>query len=185
MELNKICDQIINDATVEANGIMNRAKEKAVEIVNEETNKQTEIGETIKIKSKKTAQELFERMVSNANVTANKNVLIAKRGLIDIAFDKVLEKLNNLTEAEFRAFLKTKAKGITGKATFLFDKNLTNKVTDEFLKTLSPDFSLSKEHFENGFKIVQAGTELNFNFVEIIHRLKEENDTAVAHILFD
>lgn len=185
MELNKICDRIINDAKLEAEGIINNAKEKAIQIINNETQNQIAKGEDIRLKSKKNAQSVFERIISNAGFNANQNILIAKRKLIEKAFSNVLQKLNSLSKEELEAFIRVKSEGISGKAIFLFDNNLTNKVSDEFLKSLNPEFSLSKEHCENGFKILQDKTELNFNFSEIVDRLKEEYDTVAANALFD
>jgi vacuolar-type H+-ATPase subunit E/Vma4 len=185
MELNKICDRIINDAKLEAEGIINDAKEKAIQIINDETQNQIDKGEEIKQKGKKNAQNIFERSVSNASFHANQSILIAKRKLIEKVFSKVLQKLNNLSKEELEAFIRMKTEGIYGKAIFIFDNNLTNKISDEFLKSINPEFSLSKEHCENGFKIVQEKTELNFDFSEMVDRLKEEYDTVVANALFD
>lgn len=184
MELSKLCEKIIDDAKVQAAGIIEDANRKSVELINSASEKNRKKAEKIKESAPASAKEKYDRIVSDASLAAKKEILAGKRKLVNLAFEKALEKLENLSSDEYKALLSEKGKDIPDNAEVEIAGKYSEDITDEFLKSVNPLLSKSEKTVSGGFNFVMKNSRLNYNFSEIAGRVMEEKDTDVASILF-
>ena len=184
MELNKICEKIINDAKVQAAGIIEDANRKSQTVISEASEKHREKAEKIKANAPLIAKETYDKMISDATLLAKKEILAGKRRLLNSVFEEALIKLRNLSSEEYKALLSVKGKAITENAEVETEKRYEKDITDEFLKSVNPLLSKSKTNAESGFNFVMESSRLNCDFSETVSRILEEKDSELASILF-
>ena len=184
MELKKICEKIIDDANIKAAGITEEANRNALELINSADKKHNEKAEKIRANAPLISKEIFDRILSDATLAAKKEILSEKRVLIASAFKKAEEKLENLSLEEYKSLLTAKAKEITAPAEVEILKKYSKDIKDEFLKSVNPLLSKSKNNAASGFNFVFESSRLNYNFSEAVSRIMEEKDSDVASILF-
>ena len=185
MELQKICDKIISDAQLEADKISSQAKEHAAEIITKQDLQNQDIAVELQNKAKNSGKDIYDRIISAAHLNESKRMLAKKRELLDVTFQKALTELHNMSEEDFRAFVKKVSENISENAIFVFAAEFKDKITNEFLKSVNPLFSLSDKTVESGFAVHLEKSYLNFDFSDILERLSREKDTEIANILFD
>ena len=111
-------------------------------------------------------------------------ILETKRMLINEAFEKALLKLENMTVEEYKGFISEKAKDISETASVEIAAKYADSVSDEFIHSINPKLTKSKNTVESGFNIVMDKSSLNYNFKEIIKQIAEERDSEVSSLLF-
>jgi len=184
MELTKICEKIIDDARVQAAGIIEEANRKSMELINAATEENSRKAQQIKAGAPALAKEVYDKLISDANSLTKKEILAVKRELIDSAFKKALSNLENLSLEEYKALILEKAKDVSEKTQIEVEKKYAKDITDAFIKSINPLLSKSQSLAESGFNLVMESSRLNYNFSETISRIKEEKDSDVASILF-
>lgn len=184
MELSKLCEKIINDANLKAAEIANEADKKSLELISAADKKHNEKAEKIKAKAALTAKDAYDRIVSAANLSSGRKILETKRMLINEAFEKALLKLENMTVEEYKGFISEKAKDISETASVEIAAKYADSVSDEFIHSINPKLTKSKNTVESGFNIVMDKSSLNYNFKEIIKQIAEERDSEVSSLLF-
>lgn len=184
MELTKICEKIIDDAKVQASGIIEEANRKSVELINSATETNLKKAEQIKSGAAASAKDVYEKLISDANASKKKELLAEKRALVDAVFEKAVMNLKNLTLEEYKALISKKAELISEKAEIEVEKKYFSDITDNFIKSLNPLLTKSKTYAQSGFNFVMENSRLNYDFSETVSRIKEEKDSDVALILF-
>ena len=93
MELSKICEKIITDADSEASKIVEEANRKSIELINSASQNNKKKAMELESTAPSVAKEIYEKLVSDANIKAKKEILAAKRELLDEVFKKALLNL--------------------------------------------------------------------------------------------
>ena len=184
MELTKICEKIIDDANVQAAGIIEEANRKSIELINSASESNLKKAQQIKDSASFMAKEVYEKLMSDANIQSKKRLLAEKRTLVDEVFKKALSNLCNLTSEEYKALISQKAKSLSEKTLIEVEKKFSSDITNEFLKSVNPLLEKSDKFAVSGFNFVMENSRLNYDFSETISRIKEDKDSDVALILF-
>lgn len=184
MELSKICEKIIDDAKAEASEIVEEANRKSIELINSASQNNKKKADEIIKSAPFVAKEIYEKLVSDANINSKKEILAAKRELLDDIFKKALSNLENLSLDEYKALISEKAKTLSEKTLLEVEKKFWKDITDDFLKSVNPLLSKSENYAKSGFNFVMENSYLNYDFSEIISHIREEKDSQVALVLF-
>ncbi len=105
--LEKITARIDADVQAEIDRITAQAQAQADAITAEYRAKAEKETADLAERNKKAAEERLERLVSVAHMESRKVTLGAKQKMVDAAFDRALEKLCALPEAEYTGILAT------------------------------------------------------------------------------
>lgn len=126
-----------------------------------------------------------------------KEQLAVKQKMIDLAFEKTLERLNKLEGKEYeKMILNMMEKAVeTGQEEIILSTNDRKKFKPELLATLNNRLSkkgikaalkISNEarRIQGGFILKRRGVEVNGSFETLIRTEREEIESKVAAILF-
>ena len=109
-ELNKLTDRILEEAMLQADEIKKEAKEK-VDRLNLNSKKQAEQKySAIVEKGALEAENLKERLRSNANLRARDNELKVKQETIQKVFESALEDMKNIKDEELISYIEKKCR---------------------------------------------------------------------------
>ena len=137
-----------------------------------------------------------ERTIRNAKLDARKDILFAKQEILDAAFDAAKQKLCNLPEDEYLAWmaeLACKASGGRGELIFnLRDRALGEKIVakaNEALRSQGKEagLSLSSEtgDMDAGFMLRDGRLEVNCTLQSLLETKRQEIAAKVAEELFN
>lgn len=178
-ELNKLIERILDEASSEAANIKREAEEKADKIIQNST-KQAEIkyAEIVE-KGRLEAENLKDRMRSNANLRARDNELLAKQELITRVMEEALEDMKNIDDDSFISYIEKNADLSEG-AYLIVPQDRMDLVKSRLLNV-----KISDERFvESGFIEVVGGIERNFTFDAQMSYIKDEVAGELARVLF-
>lgn len=171
--LEKITDRISADAQAEADRLLSEAQAQADAIAADWEAKADKEAEEILARGRQNAAERADRLESVARLEGRKQILSAKQEMIGKAFDRALEELLALPDAEaveLLAALCAKA-ALTGREVVIFSKKdrarlgkqVVTRANEILAKEVAPKFS---EEFTNSAagaildKVVTAGSAL-------------------------
>lgn len=191
MSLEKIKSKIIEDAKKEAARILEDAESKRDKILKDAKAKVEEIIG----KAKHEYEELKAREIGNKRVLAElevgKQLLAAKRKILDEVFDKLRFKLEGLEKEEYREFfVRLFEKAVeTGKEEVILgerEKLLNGDFIQELNKRKGWNLRLSKQRggFKRGVILSQGDVEVNLSIDAIVRDVKEKWEDRVVKKLF-
>lgn len=136
-----------------------------------------------------------DRVIRNAKLDARKDILFAKQEILDAAFDAAMQKLCNLPEDEYVAWMSGLAcKASGGKGELIFnqrDRAVGEKVVagaNEALRSQGKkaELSLSSEigDMEAGFMLRDGRLEVNCTLQSLLNSKRQEIAAKVAEELF-
>lgn len=105
--IDKITGRIAQDVQEEIDALLDGARRDAAEIAARYEAMAQKESEDILARGRKSAEERVERLASVAQLEARKLILGAKQEALSAAFDKALDDLLNLPEAQYVALLAT------------------------------------------------------------------------------
>lgn len=178
-ELNKLIDRILGEANAEATKIKNEANEKAEKIIQNST-KQAELkyAEIIE-KGKLEAENLKDRMKSNANLRARDNELLAKQELMKKVIESAILDLKSLDDETYLSYIEKNASFKEG-SYLVVTKDKLDSVRNRF-----SNVEVSTERFAgSGFIEVVGGIEKNFTFDSQVEYIKDDIAGDLAKVLF-
>lgn len=94
MALEAILKHILNDANIEAEGIIRKATEEALRIIREGKIEAEKLYQDNIDKEKALCEKQRQKVIVNARLEAKKDLLLTKQELIDSVFKKVKANLN-------------------------------------------------------------------------------------------
>lgn len=103
--IDKITGKIAQDVQEEIDALLDGARRDAAEIAARYDAMARKESEDILARGRRSAEELVERLASVAQLEARKLILGAKQEALSAAFDKALDDLLNLPEAQYVALL--------------------------------------------------------------------------------
>lgn len=192
--LDNLTSKIIEDARKKSEDILNEAKLKETEIINKKKNEAEKLSENILEKAKIEGKSLFDRGISKAELQVRNEKLIAKQTVINRAFDEAINKLNDMKKDEFLAYVKNQIKSLplNGEQDLIVNAKDKEKITEEFINELNSEIknatiSLSNEDrdINGGFILSKNGIEINCSFEDVINSLRYELENEVANTLFN
>lgn len=193
MSIKNITDKILNDAKEKQENILAKAKQEAVELVNNKIKEALSSEEYAISKAYEEAEAKKNRIIQNAELNIRNQKLSAKHEVIEKAFKYALESLEKLNGVDFISFLKStiKAYNITGDGILHVNAARHQLIAPEVLSELKAltgvILTLGKalENDQDGFIIEQRGIQINCTFESLVNSLKEDLIFDVTKILFD
>ncbi|HHU68889.1 MAG TPA: hypothetical protein GXZ31_01145 [Thermoanaerobacterales bacterium] len=195
--LDKIKEKILEDAKREADKIIKEAELEAQRISEQAEKTAAENRKTLNEKAQKDAQEARRKTLAMTELDMRKEQLAVKQKMIDLAFEKTLERLNKLEGKEYeKMILNMMEKAVeTGQEEIILSTNDRKKFKPELLATLNNRLSkkgikaalkISNEarRIQGGFILKRRGVEVNGSFETLIRTEREEIESKVAAILF-
>ncbi len=178
-ELSKLTDRIIMEAKEEAQEIVSNARAK-VDKINENSKKQAQLKhDAILKKGALEADNLKERLKSNANLRARDNELKVKQEAIQKVFESALEDMKNIEDDELISYIEKNA-SFSNESIIIVAKGKYELVKNRF-----PQLQISKDRFaSSGFIEISSGIEKNFTFDAQIEYIKDELQGEIAKVLF-
>lgn len=178
-ELNKLTDRILEEARLQADEIKKEAKEK-VDRLNLNSKKQAEQKYSVIVeKGALEAENLKERLRSNANLRARDNELKVKQETIQKVFESALEDMKNIKDEELISYIEKNA-GFSEESLIIVPKGKVDIVRRRF-----PNAKISDERFaDSGFIEIAGGIEKNFTFDTQVEYIKDDIQGEIAKVLF-
>lgn len=192
--INNLTSKIVKDAEDKKVAILAEAEKEKNKILSKKQ-EEASIAEKIALeKAKREAVSRKERIISSAQLQARNEKLQAKQEIISEVFTTSIETLCNISENEFKEFIKTSIlnSDIVGNQKLILN-NSGKKIVDEILlaeinKELGSEASitLSEEtrNFKGGFILEKEGIEINNTFEALVNSLRDDLSQEVAEVLF-
>lgn len=193
----KIIGKILEDARLQAEANLNRAKEEAANIIKSASDDAEAKKKQIIEKAELEAVEVKKRLIAVAELEARKQKLQAKQEVVDEAFDLALQKLNNLPDIEYQSILVEMISNSiqTGKEEVLLSESDKKRLSPGFIEELnkkladkgvSANLKISDEHrnINGGFILKSGDIEINNSFEAIIRMNRDDIETEVIKALF-
>ncbi len=179
------------------NSIQEKLEEELQKIEDDEKKSIDEIRKQMKKEEKKTHDELIKQKEQKINdlkqkmstilkMESRNSMLEAKTKLVDSVFDSVLEKLNNLSDSDYKKWLLTSIKEIALKEGEIVPAKGKEKLIEEAIKESKSELKIAEaEEFSGGFIIRSKNIEIDNTFTSIVYKqLKPELELQTAKILF-
>lgn len=192
--INNLTSKIIKDAENKKEVILSDAERERNKILK---NKQEEAKKAEKIiieKAERDAISRKERIISGARLESRNEKLKAKQEVISEVFEASIEALCNLTEHEFKGFVKASIlnSDISGNQKIILNDKGKKIVDVSFLSEINKQLgskasvTLSEEarNFKGGFILEKEGIEINNTFEALVNSLKDDLSQDVAKELF-
>ena len=193
--INNLTSKIIKDAEDEKEIIIQTAEKEKNKILSK---KQVEASTAEKIiieKAEKEAVSRKERIISSAKLQARNEKLQAMQEVIREIFESSIETLCNLSEDEFKVFVKESIlnSDIVGEQNIILNDSSKNIINKTFLAEINKELGakanviLSEEtrNFKGGFILEKDGIEINNTFEALVNSLKDDLSIDVAIMLFN
>lgn len=190
--IERLTERIGADAKAEADAIMDAARTEAEAAAAKYRAAAERESAELSARNEKDAAEREERLVSVAQMEARKTLLAARRQMVETAFDKALEKLCSLPDAQYTqvaAELLQRA-APDGKGEVIFSPKDRDRVGAEAVKSankaLNGSLLLSEETrpLRGGFVLKNGNVEVNCTFETLVRLQKGEIAGEVAKRLF-
>lgn len=180
--LDNLTQKILEDAKIKADLIIEESTKKNEGIVSSRVKDANERQKKIIEKATTEASMMKDRVVSNAELKVRDEKLKAKQHIMDKVFNKSKEKLINISEEDYVAFLTSNIKDIQFKGTevLIVPSNMIAKVKS---LGLTPKVS-EEEVVESGFLIKDNDIILNYSFSTLVDYLRDELESEIAKDLF-
>lgn len=193
--INNLTSKIIKDAEDEKEIIIQTAEKEKNKIL---STKQVEASTAEKIiieKAEREAVSRKERIISSAKLQARNEKLQAMQEVIREIFESSIETLCNLSEDEFKVFVKESIlnSDIVGEQNIILNDSSKNIINKTFLAEINKELGakanviLSEEtrNFKGGFILEKDGIEINNTFEALVNSLKDDLSIDVAIMLFN
>lgn len=188
MSVKNIVEKILDDARVQESTILEKANKEAEKIVEV---KEAEIASMLQDnKTKATAEgnNKKERLIQNAYLQVRNNKLKAKQEIISKVFEKALESLNNMSEADFVEFFKNTVSNANLKSNgcVLLNNDMYKHIESINVKDFNSNVVDCQidDSIGNGFVIKVDNVYYNYTFKAILESLKLELTSEVNRELF-
>ena len=192
--IKNLTSKIIEDAEEKKEVILLEAEKEKNKI---HSKKQEEARKTEKAIIEKAEIEAIsrkERIISSAKLEARNEKLKAKQEVISEIFEMSIESLCNISEEEFKDFVRLTILNIdiVGEQKIILNATGKNIIDSEFLLEINKELNskatvtLNEEtrNFKGGFILEKDGIEINNTFEDLVNSLKDDLSTDVASMLF-
>lgn len=190
MSIENITQKILSEAKESAAAAVAEAQKQGQEMIAKAQTDAAELAKRAQQQAQTEHDVILQRRVSVAELEARKMRLAAKQEVIARSFDEAVERLANLNESEYIAFL---ADGIgevaqDGSEVLLNERDhkAVGKKVIALVRAMGKDVSLSDEiiRAKGGFILRCGAVELNATVETMIGAVREEVTPEVVQALF-
>ena len=195
--VDKITEMIIEQAKKQREEILNQARRQSAKILEDAKIKVQERQTLFWESAQKEAQSFKERLISLAELEVKKEILKAKREIIDKAIQTALEELSNLPEEEYINILVKMiiSAADDGEGEIILSKTdketigsrLLEKVNKELkYKGIEPKLRISSEYMSSssgGFILRKYQIDINCTFDSIAKIKRDDLENMIAETL--
>lgn len=195
--LDNLISKILEDASSKAQEIINEAKEKEKEAIDNLTSKAEKQKELIINKSYMESVTRKERIISNANLEIRNKKLKAKQDLIESVFNKAENQLQEISQDEYNKFVRNmiSSMDIDGDEEIVISRNYKNTIDETLINFINEELrtrgkkgelKLSSEDrdIKGGFILCKNGIEINCTFEALVPSLRDELEDKILDVLF-
>lgn len=195
--LNNLTSKILNDAEEKKKHILADAEAQKDKIISKKTNRAEADKEEIITKANIEAEVKKARIISNAKLSVRNDMLRAKQDVISKVFNEAIEKLQNLSNGDYKYYVISTLDSLELEGTEVIIINEKDKdiFSNEFLEALNKELeskgkkgsiTLNMEgKFNGGFILDRNGIQINNTFEALINSLRGELEFEVNKVLFD
>ncbi len=180
--LDNLTDKILEEAQGRAKVLVNEAQAYEKETLVKREREAKDLKEKMLEKAAFESNLLKERIVSNAEVNSRNNILAGKQKIIEMAFQKAKEKLDQLPKEEYVTFLKNTLDSLELKGN---EELLVKEEFKEEIKALNLPYGISEESAKTGFMIRDGKVAMNYNFHDLVDFYRDDLVKDVAQALFE
>lgn len=193
MAVDDILKRIRADADEAGRGILAEAKREADAVLARAREKAEAERTRLRARAKQRSDEERNRIVTLAKLSARRDLLSEKQGLIDRVFDETRKSIIAMPADEYGRFIKgflrrTVETGdeevIVGEGERRIDQKLLDEVSSELGKPGGLKLSSERRAIGGGFILRRGKTETNCALDTILRDARERLETDVAGILF-
>ncbi len=192
MSIDNITSKIINSAENAADSSLANAEKTKQEIIN---NAKVEAEAIINIEADrviKDAEDLKSRKVSAAQLQKRKMLLSAKQDAIKKSFVTAIDKLKAMPEEQYLNFLVTEIVKIPNcEGTIILNAKDRENIGERLVKAVNKKLNKEKVVLSNdtvqasgGFVLKKGNVEINSTFETIIDSMRDELTSEIANALF-
>jgi V/A-type H+-transporting ATPase subunit E len=189
--------KILQDAESKAKEILDKARLQAKEVIEKANQKAASRAKEISQKSVYDINEKKRIINSNVELEMRKDILSAKQQSIEEAFDKALERMNNLEDSKYEQVIydMLMASVESGEEELVMSESRKSKLSGDFVSKVNKaleavgkkgNIKLSDEtrNISGGFILKSQGVEINNSFESVIRLYRDEIEPKVAEIFF-
>ena len=185
--LTTILENIIEDGKAVADKTLELGSKNANDIRSlfEKEAKAHETG--ILEKANKEAEAIWQKSLSQEGIKRRNRKLVAKRTLLNRAFEEAQIALAKLPNNDKLAFYEKVVKNSTHEAgEIILNEEEKAAIGDSLIKVLGSDYTISQEtgNFIGGMVIKSGEVELNCTFETIVNNMAKEKEAQIASLLF-
>ncbi|EOU1647912.1 MAG: V-type ATP synthase subunit E family protein [Clostridium perfringens] len=195
--LNNLTSKILNDAEEKKKYILADAEAQKDKIISKKTNRAEADKEEIITKANIEAEVKKARIISNAKLSVRNDMLRAKQDVISKVFNEAIEKLQNLSNGDYKYYVISTLDSLELEGTEVIIINEKDKdiFSNEFLEALNKELESKGKKgsitlniegkFNGGFILDRNGIQINNTFEALINSLRGELEFEVNKVLFD
>ena len=190
--MDKIIRRMESDAQAERDAIAAAAKQKAASIRHDYQATADTMQQDALVRRKAHNAEHLEHLKGSSQMACRQRVLAAKQEIIDEAFSQAAQALTRLPKEQYIPLLAALAadNGVGDEEILLSaDRAAIGQAVVDAANAAKPGaaFRLSAETRETGGGLIlrRGKVELNCGFTEKLRRLRQEESSAVAKLLFE
>ena len=192
MSVENITANILSDAKQIAEVSLANAEKSKEEIINKAKIEAEAIMQAAREKVEKDAENLKSRKLSAAELQGRKMMLGAKQDAIRKSFDEALKKLSAMPEEKYIEFLTREITNVSyNEGTIILNKQDREKIGEKLVKAVNEKlkaekFTLSNEtvNSHGGFVLKSGAIIINSTYETILNSIKDELTNEVANALF-
>lgn len=191
--IDKITGKIAQDVQEEIDALLDGARRDAAEIAARYDAMARKESEDILARGRRSAEERVERLASVAQLEARKLILGAKQEALSAAFDKALDDLLNLPEAQYVALLANLCARAarTGREEVIFSQKDRTRYGKQVVTQANEKLgdghltlSVQTRPIRGGLILSDGDVEVNCTFETLVRLLRGEMDRTVVEVLF-
>ncbi len=193
MAVDDILKKIKADAQDTAREITAGGKGEADEVIGAARQRAEAARERMRAKARQRAAEERNRIVTLARLSARRDLLNEKQGLIDRVFEETGKSILTMGRDEYRGLIRSFLKDTveSGNEEVILDER-EDRIDQAFLDEVSKSLSLTgglrlsseRRRIGGGFVLKSGRTEVNCALETILRDAREKLETEVASILF-
>ncbi|MGI6030689.1 MAG: V-type ATP synthase subunit E [Eubacteriales bacterium] len=189
MSIEKITEQIVQDAGQEAERIRQEAQSRREETLAEARRQAERQLADAREKAGHDGETLVKRRISVAELEARKQKLAVKQDAVSRAFDKTLDRLCSLEESQYIAFLTEMASQLAEEGTLHFNQKDHDTVAPKvvtLLQSMGKKVTLGEETLpiRGGFVLRSGAIEINNTLETLVDSIREDETPRVVQTLF-
>jgi len=193
--ISNLTSKILEEAEAKKEVIISEAEKEKDKILTKKKEEAKAAEKIIIEKAEIEAVSRKERIISSAKLEARNEKLKAKQEVISEIFEISIENLCNISEKEFKEFVRLTIlnSNIVGEQKLILNDTSKKIIDGNFLLEINKELkskatvTLSEEtrNFKGGFVLEKDGIEINNTFEALVNSLKDDLNQEVARVLFN